>query len=135
MLGHASVLSGEGSRECDGESGADRDGSLCSQRRGESVEPLLLLIQATQVNGQPLPIGSFTARVVVAVVQRHTGHHPVDVDVMSDRDAVIELEPDIRVGEVAQLLHSTHEWDGQPVDRAVCILLGALCWVVGSQKG
>ena len=32
---------------------------------------------------------------------------------MSDRDAIIELEPKIRVGEVAQLLHGTHEWDGQ----------------------
>ena len=29
-----------------------------------------------------------------------------------DRDAIIELEPDVRVGEVAQLLHGTQEWDG-----------------------
>ena len=55
------------------------------------------------------------------MVQRHTGHHPVDVDVMSDRDAVIELEPGVRVGEVAQLLHGTHKWDGQPVDIS-CLL-------------
>ena len=46
-------------------------------------------------------------------MQRHTGYHPVDVQVMLDRDAIIELEPEIRVGEVAQLLHGTHEWDGQ----------------------
>ena len=58
------------------------------------------MIQATQVNGCPLPIGSFTAWAVVAMVQRHTGHHPVDVDVMSDWDAVIELELDVRVGEL-----------------------------------
>ena len=121
MLQHAPVVSREGSREHDGEGGVDQDGSLCSQRRGESVEPLLLLIQATQVSRQPLPIGSFTAQAVIAIVQRHTGHHPVDVDVMSDWDAVIELEPDIRVGEVAQLLHSTHEWDGQPVEIS-CLL-------------
>ena len=31
---------------------------------------------------------------------------------MMDRDAIIELEPDVRVGEVAQLLHRTQEWDG-----------------------
>ena len=121
MLGHASVIVGERSWECDEEGGADQDGSLCSQRGRESVEPLLLLIQATQVNGQPLPIGSFTAQAVVAMVQRHTGHHPVDVDVMSDRDAVIELERGVRVGEVAQLLHGTHEWDGQPID-ITCLL-------------
>ena len=32
---------------------------------------------------------------------------------MSERDAIIELEPKVRVGEVAQLLHGTHEWNGQ----------------------
>ena len=46
-------------------------------------------------------------------MQRQTGYHPVNVEVMSDRDTIIELEPEIRVGEVAQLLHGTHEWDGQ----------------------
>ena len=51
--------------------------------------------------------------MIVSVVQRQTGYHPVDVEVMSDRDAIIELEPEIRVGEVAQLLHGVHEWDGQ----------------------
>ena len=47
------------------------------------------------------------------MVQRQTGYHPVNVEVMPDRDALIELEPEIRVGEAAQLLHGTHEWDGQ----------------------
>ena len=128
MLGHTSVSMGERSREHVEEGGADQDGSLCSQRGRESVEPLLLLIQATQVNGQPLPIGSFTAWAVVAMVRRHTGHHPVDVDVMSDWDAVIELEPGVRVGEVAQLLHGTHKWDGQPVD--ISCLLSTWCSII-----
>ena len=51
--------------------------------------------------------------MIVSVVQRQTSYHPVDVEVMLDRDAIIELEPEIRVGEVAQLLHGVHEWDGQ----------------------
>ena len=55
------------------------------------------------------------------MVQKQTGYHPVDVDVMSDRDAVIELEPELRVGEVAQLLHGVHEWDGQPAEIS-CLL-------------
>ena len=59
------------------------------------------------MNGCPLPIGSFTAQAVVAMVQRHIGHHLVDVDVMSDWDVVIKLEPDVSVREVAQLLHGT----------------------------
>ena len=51
MLGHASVVVGERSRKCDEEGGMDQDGSLCSQRGRESIEPLLLLIQATQADG------------------------------------------------------------------------------------
>ena len=112
MLGHISTISGDGGHEHEGEGVTDHNGSMCSWHGGEYIEPLLFLIQATQVNGRSLPIGSFTAQAVVAMVQRHTGHHPVDVDVMSDRDAVIELEPDVRVREVAQLLHGTHEWNG-----------------------
>ena len=123
MFGYSSTVNGDGSHECEGEGGAHHNGSLCDQCGGKSIEPLLLLIQATQVNGCLLPIDSFTAWAVVAMVQRHTGHHPVDVDVMSDWDAVIELElePDVRVGEVAQLLHGTHEWDGQQAEIS-CLL-------------
>ena len=49
---------------------------------------------------------------MVSLVQKQKGHHLVEVEVVMDRDAIIELEPDVRVGEVAQLLHGTQEWDG-----------------------
>ena len=112
MLGHIPIVEGNLGCENEGEEGADQDGSLCGRQERKPVEPLLLLIQVMQVNGHPLPIGSFTAQTIVSVVQRRTGYHPVDVEVMSDRGAIIELEPEIRVGEVGQLLHGTHEWDG-----------------------
>ena len=54
-----------------------------------------------------------SAALLPALAQRQTGHHPVEVEVVMDRDAIIELEPDVRVGEVAQLLHGTQKWDGQ----------------------
>ena len=121
MLGHIPNIEGNLGCEDEGKGGVDQSGSLCGRQKWESVEPLLLLIQATQVNGCPLPIGSFTAWTIVSMIQKQTGYHPVDMDVMSDRDAVIELEPDIRVGEVAQLLHGTHEWDGQLAEIS-CLL-------------
>ena len=102
-------------------------GSCCEQNGGKTVEPLLLLIQATQVNGWPLPIGSFTARTVATIIQHQTGYLPIDVDVMSDRDAVIEMEPDVRVWEVAQHLHGICEWDGQQADIS---LLSTHCSVI-----
>ena len=66
-------------------------------------------------------IGSFTAWAIVSMIQKQTGYHPVDMDAVSDRDAVIELEPEVRVGEVAQFLHGTHEWDGQLAEIS-CLL-------------
>ena len=97
MLGHIPIMEGNVGHEDEGEGGADQDGSLCGRWEWEPAKPLLLLIQVMQVNGHPLPIG----------------YHPVDVEVISDRYAIFELEPKIRAGEVAQLLHGIHEWDGQ----------------------
>ena len=121
MLGHIPIMEGNLRHENEGEGGMDQNGSLCGRQEWESVEPLLLLIQATQVNGCLLPIGSFTAWAIVSMLQKQTGYHPVDVDVMSDRYVVIELEPEVRVGKVAQLLHGTHEWDGQLAEIS-CLL-------------
>ena len=107
MLGLNQNLGGN-----EGEGGTGPNESMCRRREREALEPLLLLVQVTQANGLPLPVGSFTANTMVSLVQKQTGHHPVEVEVVTDRDVILELEPDVRVGEVAQLLHGTQEWDG-----------------------
>ena len=108
MLGQIQNLEGN-----EGEGGAGLNKYACRRWEQEPMEPLLLLVQVTQANGRPLPVGRFTANTMVSLVQRQTGHHPVEVEVVMDRDAIIEYEPDVRVGEVAQLLQGTQEWDGQ----------------------
>ena len=107
MLGLNQNLGGN-----EGEGGTGPNKFACRRQEQEALEPLLLLVQVTQANGLPLPVGSFTANTMVSLVQKQTGHHPVEVEVVTDRDAIIELEPDVRVGEVDQLLHGTQEWDG-----------------------
>ena len=79
----------------EGEGGTGPNKSACRRREWEVLEPLLLLVQVTQANGLPLPVGSFTANTMVSLVQKQTGHHPVEVEVVTDRDAIIELEPDV----------------------------------------
>ena len=61
MLGHIPTIEENLGHENEGEWGTDQNGSLCEKQEWEPVEPLLLLIQVTQVNGCPLPIDSFTA--------------------------------------------------------------------------
>ena len=61
MFGHIPITEGNVGCKDEGVGGVDQDGSLCGRWGQEPVEPLLLLIQVMQVNGHPLPIGSFTA--------------------------------------------------------------------------
>ena len=90
MLGLNQNLGGD-----EGEGGIGPNESACRRREWEVLEPLLLLVQVTQANGLPLPVGSFTANMMVSLVQKQTGHHPVEVEVVTDRDTIIELEPDV----------------------------------------
>ena len=65
--------------------------------------------------------GSFTGRAVAEMVQKYTGSHPVEVEVMNDHDVIIQLEPTVSVGEAARLLHGTHDWLSQ-VAQISCLL-------------
>ena len=90
MLGLNQNLGGN-----EGEGGTGLNESACRRWEREALEPLLLLVQVTQANGLPLPVGSFTANTMVSLVQKQTGHHPIEVEVVMDRDVIIELEPDV----------------------------------------
>ena len=57
------------------------------------MEPLLLLLQATQLDGKALPRKSFTAMAVGAQVQQITGFRPIDIEVVTNRDVILEFEP------------------------------------------
>ena len=85
------------------------------------VELLLLLLQATQLDGKALPRESFTAKAVGAQVQQITGFRPINIEVVTNRDAILELEPPTWPDEAAQRLHGIREWDGQMVDLG-CLL-------------
>ena len=57
------------------------------------MEPLLLLLQATQLDGKALPRESFTAMAVGDRVQQITGFRPIDIEVVTNRDVIVEFEP------------------------------------------
>ena len=80
------------------------------------IEPLLLLLQATQLDGKSLPKESFTTMAVGTQVQQITGLRPIHTEVVTNRDAILEFEPPTWPGEVAQRVHRIREWDGQMAD-------------------
>ena len=82
-----------------GEDGDKVPQGACGQQNAQPpCKPLKLLLQATQVNGRPLPIGSFTACTVTKIVQHYSGEHPVDVKVVTDHEAILDFEPPVCVG-------------------------------------
>ena len=85
------------------------------------VEPLLLLLQATQLDKNTLLEVTFTAVAVGTQVQQITGCIPVDSEVVTNRDVILEFESPIQLGEATQRLHGIREWNGQLADLG-CLL-------------
>ena len=75
-------------------------------------ELLLLLLKVTQTDGQPLPVGMFTAHTVAQHVIELTGQNPVEIDVMNDRDMIVQMEPETTIVHAAQALHNAIGWPG-----------------------
>ena len=83
-----------------------------AQNAMATLKLLQLLIEATQVDGSPLPLGTFMARSVAHQIIGLTGRNPVDIDVMNDRNAIVQMEPEVGVVPVAQALHAMRKWEG-----------------------
>ena len=124
-LPNVSMLSEVEMVEQGGEEGAEggSSGGICGMQMHSDPLPelLLLLLEVTQTDGQPLPVRMFTACTIVQHVIDLTGQNPVEVDVMNDRDVIIQMEPDTIVVHAAQALHNARSWDGQAAE-ITCLL-------------
>ena len=78
----------------------------------EKPSNLTLLLKVVQVSGKPLPVGSFTVRVVAERVRKLTRFNPTKVEVVSGQDVVLDFDIDVPVVDVAQKIHEPIQWDG-----------------------
>ena len=80
MLGEVEMV------EQGGEEGAEggSSGGICRMQMHPDrlLEPILLLLEVTQTDGRPLPVGMFTACTVAQHVIDLTGQNLVEVDVI-----------------------------------------------------
>ena len=122
---NVSMLSEVEMVELGGEEGAEggSSGGICRMQAHSDPPPelLLLLLEVTQTDGRPLPVGMFTARTVAQHVIDLTGQIPVEVDVMNDHDTIVQMEPESTVVHAAQALHNARLWDGQAAE-ITCLL-------------
>ena len=71
--------------------------------------------------GKPIPRESLTAMAVGTQVQQITGFRHIDIQVVTNKDVILEFEQPTQPGEAAQRLHRIREWDGQMADLG-CLL-------------
>ena len=88
----------------DTESGANVGGGSEEKVIVPEAKPshLTLLLKVVQNSGKPLPVGSFTMRVVADKIKKLTGFNPTEVEIMNGQDVVIDFDPEVPVVEVAQ---------------------------------
>ena len=77
-----------------------------------NLDPLVLLIQVTQLDGKPFPVGMLTACIVARQILNLTGKNPIDIEVITGQGAIVQMHPESYVVPFAQALHNLHVWDG-----------------------
>ena len=76
------------------------------------LDPLVLLVQVTQLDGKPFPTGVFTAHVITRQIMDLMGKNLIDVEVIMEQEAIVQIEPESSMVPVAQALHNLHVRDG-----------------------
>ena len=119
MLGEVEMVEQGGEEGTEGGS----SGGICGMQAHSDPPPeaLLLLLEVTQTDGRPLPVGMFTACTVAQHVIKLTGQNPVEIDVMNGHDMIIQMEPETTIVHAAQALHNARLWDGQATE-ITCLL-------------
>ena len=75
----------------------------------------VLLLRVIQADGQPLPVEEFTSRAVVQMICEATGVMPKEVEILSDREVVVEVEELPSIMDVCQGVQGLCRWGGQAI--------------------
>ena len=74
-----------------------------------------------QINGTPVPPSLFTAPNTAELIQQVTGTIPINVEVVMDQEAVIELDESVLAVGIAQQMQGSLVW-GRYATEVTCLL-------------
>ena len=74
-----------------------------------------------QSNGTPVPPSFFTAPNTTELIQQVTGTVPINVEVVTDQEAVIELDESVLAVGIAQQMQGSLVW-GRYATKVTCLL-------------
>ena len=85
--------------------------------------PLSILVKVTKINGESLPYREVSAGLVEEIFQNSIGVSPLDVLILNDQDALVDLEEGTAVAEIAMAIHGECRWRDQSI-RVGCVIVG-----------
>ena len=85
--------------------------------------PLSILVKITKDTEESLPYGQVNAELVEEIFQNSVGVVPIDVLILNDQDALVDLVDGISVVEIAMGIHWEGKWRNQDI-RIGCIIAG-----------
>ena len=83
-------------------------------------------MHVVQNNGNPIPPSLFTAPNTAELVQHVMETLPINIEIVTDRQAVVELDKSILAVDVMQQLQGRLVW-GCHVTEVTCLLFGKEC--------
>ena len=85
--------------------------------------PLSILIKITKDNRESLPFGEVNTELVEEIFQNSVGIILVDVLILNDQDALVDLVDGISIIEIAMGIHGEGKWRDQDI-RIGCVIAG-----------
>ena len=98
--------------------------SFASTEEGDPLRaPLSILIKVTKVGGESLPYGEVSTELVEEIFQNGAGVRPLEVLVLNDQDALVDLAEGVSATEIAMAIHGDARFRNQDI-RVGCIIAG-----------
>ena len=107
----------------EGSSPEKRESSFSSGGTDPLKAPLSILIKITKINGESLPYREVSAGLVEEIFQNSVGIIPLDVLVLNDQDALVDLVDGTAMTEIAMAVHGEGRWRDQDI-RVGCVIAG-----------
>ena len=88
---------------------------------GQGPHEFLILMRVVRVDGQDLPVMSFTTQAVGRRFRQSTGVVPLTVEIVSSSDAIITVSSTEIVTLLSQKVFSIKDWEDIPVEVSALV--------------
>ena len=100
-----------------------RESSVDSGETDPLRAPLSILIKVTRISGDSLPYGEVSVALVEEIFQNSVGVTPLEVLVLNDQDALVDLADGMAITEIAMAIHGEHQYRNQGI-KVGCLISG-----------